>query len=106
MAKLTKTTAKAKPKKVLAVKKYRHAPPPYKHDVHACLNKITALAKKNSPDKRLEFELCNIERFGARPVRYRSGQPVRLVTKTKTGRERVRKTYIAHNFCPFCGKKF
>jgi hypothetical protein len=93
--------------KILAVKKSTQKPTPYKHDVSDCITKIIKNAKKH--DKTIEyidFELSSLQRFGAKPMRYKTGQSIKIYRKTKTGKEKATKTFVSHNFCPFCGKEF
>lgn len=82
-------------------------PKPYKHDVTGCLNKIIKTVKKHDASvETIEFELSSIQRFGAKPQRFKTGQPITIYRKTKSGNAKKKKTYVAHIFCPFCGQKF
>lgn len=89
------------------MKKSTQKPKPYKHDVSTCITKIIKNIKNR--DKTIEdidFELSTLQRFGAKPMRYKTGQAIKIYRKTKTGNEKVRKSFISHKFCPFCGKEF
>jgi hypothetical protein len=92
-------------KKQLAGKKT--TPTPYKHDVSVCINKMTKAAKQNDQSiQNIEVELSTLQRFRAKPQRYKTGQSIKIYRKTKSGNEKSTKSFIAHNFCPFCGKEF
>ena len=79
----------------------------YKHDVSKCITNIIKKARKLDPTiEWIDFELSTIQMFGETPVKYKTGQPIKICRKTKTGNEKTQKTFVAHSFCPFCGKQF
>jgi hypothetical protein len=79
----------------------------YNHDVSKCITKIVKQAKKNDPTiEGIDFELSTIQMFGIKPIRFKTGQPIKIYRKTKSGNEKATKTFVAHSFCPFCGAKF
>lgn len=85
----------------------REKPKPYKHDVTVCLNRIRKNAKKDDPEITfVDFECSSIQRFTARPEKFKTGQPIKIYRKTKTGNEKATKSFVPHKFCPFCGKEF
>lgn len=80
---------------------------PYKHDVTTCLKKIIKNGKQ--ADKTITgiyFEMARITRIGAVPRRHKTGQEVRITRLNSKGREVTQKTFVAHDYCPFCGNKF
>lgn len=80
---------------------------PYKHDVVTCAKKIIGQWKKDDETiTNAYFDLMNISRIGATPKRHKTGQHVFITRKTKSGKEKTQKTFMGHEYCPFCGKKF
>ena len=79
----------------------------YKHNVQTCIQKITRLAKKSDPSiASVEFDLSLITTFRSSMTKYKTGQGIKIYRKTKTGNTKTQKSFIAHTYCPFCGKKF
>jgi len=87
--------------------KKHEKPEPLKHDVNTCLKKIIKNAKKADESiEHVSFELAGITRIGAIPRRYKTGQVIRITRLNSKGKEVVQKTFISHEYCPFCGTKF
>jgi hypothetical protein len=79
----------------------------YSHNVSKCITKIVKDARKNdSTIEWIDFELSTIQMFGVKPTKFKTGQPIKIYRKTKSGNEKATKIFVTHSFCPFCGAKF
>ncbi len=83
-----------------------------KHDVSKCLDKIRKEIIKADPAvKMVWFDLSTIVDLNERPKKiYKTGQRVTVVSdkikKDGAKKEVHQKTFVTHDYCPFCGTKF
>ena len=80
---------------------------------HCCIEKVCKeLMDQDSSITSLNFDLCTIRTFikGVPPSNYKTGQKFGYSFKhTKRNGEVVIKSttsFLAHTYCPFCGKKY
>jgi ribosome-associated protein YbcJ (S4-like RNA binding protein) len=78
---------------------------------HNCLKELVEFWKEDDPNFiRAEFELSTIKQIRSGNGIRMTGQSVHITEKyIKRNGEvttRTRKTFVSHNYCPFCGKKY
>lgn len=78
---------------------------------HCCLNKIRKEIMDADADVTyVDFELSNIVSMNKSNRTIKTGQAIRIgLLKTKKNGEKIQKaykTFISHDYCPFCGTKY
>lgn len=71
---------------------------------HDCINKVRQQIL--DADDNLSYclmDLCNIKEIGNANSEYKTGTKVEVGFKNK---KKVEKSFVAHDYCPWCGKKY
>lgn len=78
---------------------------------HDCISKVRQQVKDADPTMGwVKFELSTIKNMNNYDGINKTGQAIRFsYTHTKrdgTTVEKTGKSFVTHNYCPFCGKKY
>jgi hypothetical protein len=75
-----------------------------------CLKEIREAIIENNKANYVDIDCSTITDFSKKDGIYKTGQRLAInydhVLKNGEVRKKNRKSFITHNFCPFCGEKY